>query len=87
MSQSRVSELERERERSEKEHGDRSTSRLVSGGARGASLRESEERFLVAERLRGEVDLLRRAKLELEGGLLDRDAQLVELRFDLEARE
>lgn len=39
------------------------------------------------ERLRDDLDLVRRQKLELEAALLERDARAIESRFDLEASE
>ncbi len=39
------------------------------------------------ERLRDEIDFLKRSKLELESALLDRDSKVLESRFDIEAAE
>ena len=55
------------------------------GGPR--SLRESEDQYLKEERLRDDLDLVRRQKLELEAALLERDARAIESKFDLEASE
>ena len=54
---------------------------LTQGGGR--SLREDEEAFLREERLKDDLDLSRRQKLELEAALLDRDARAIESKFDL----
>lgn len=53
----------------------------------GRSLRESEDQYLKEERLRDDLDLARRQKLELEAALLDRDSRAIESKFDLEASE
>jgi len=55
------------------------------GGPR--TLRDSEEQYLREERLRDDLDLVRRQKLELEAALLERDARAIESKFDLEASE
>ena len=52
-----------------------------------SALRESEDQYLREERLRDDVDLIRRQKLELEAALLERDARAIESKFDLEASE
>lgn len=57
------------------------------GGGGPRSLRESEDQYLREERLRDDLDLVRRQKLELEAALLERDARAIESRFDLEASE
>lgn len=49
----------------------------------GRSLRDDEEAFLREERLKDDLDLSRRQKLELEAALLDRDARAIESKFDL----
>jgi DNA repair exonuclease SbcCD ATPase subunit len=51
------------------------------------SLRESEDRFMIEERLRDDLERARRAKLSLEAALLDRDARAMEHHFDLEAKD
>lgn len=46
-------------------------------------MRDDEEAFLREERLKDDLDLSRRQKLELEAALLDRDARAIESKFDL----
>ena len=84
--QAKVGELEVDLE----EANDRRKKAQAAGGAgagQGRSLRESEDRFLREERLKDELEIARRQKLELEAALLDRDARAIEHRFDLESKE
>jgi len=76
----RMGELEAEAEESEMRR-----KKQASGG--GKTLRDSEDRFLREERLKDDLDIARRQRLELEAAMLDRDARAIEARFDLEARE
>ena len=76
--QSRVGELEVELEETEDRR------RKANSGAR--TLRDSEDRFLREERLKDDLDIAKRQKLELEAALLDRDARAIENRFDLESK-
>jgi DNA repair exonuclease SbcCD ATPase subunit len=50
-------------------------------------VRDSEDRFLREERLKDELEIAKRQRLELEAALLDRDARAIENRFDLEGKE
>jgi hypothetical protein len=56
-------------------------------GGFGASLRASEDRFLREEVLRDELSAARRARLELESNLLEKDSKTMEYRFELDAKE
>eukprot|EP00605_Chrysophyceae_sp_TOSAG23-4_P001830 GSChrysophyteH1.ASY1.ANO1.2020.1 assembled CDS len=76
----RVGELESELEESERR-------RKQAASGQGKTLRDSEDRFLREERLKDDLDIARRQKLELEAAMLDRDARAIETRFDLESRE
>lgn len=58
----------------------------AGGGGGGRSLRDSEDQFMREERLRDELEKARRQRVELEAGLLDRDARALEYRFDMEAK-
>jgi centrosomal protein CEP290 len=49
------------------------------------SLREEEEMYLREERLRDDLEALRRQKQELESLLLDKDARIMTLSFDIDA--
>ena len=80
--QSRVGELEVELEEAEDRR-----KKATSQGPGGRSLRDSEDRFLREERLKDELDIARRQRLELEAALLDRDARAIEHRFDIESKE
>lgn len=71
------------KEESDKSRADESPSGAVLGPR---SLRESEERFLVTERLKDDLQRARKHQIELEAALLERDASLLELRFDLETK-
>lgn len=82
ISQTRTAELERLLGETEERR-----KKVASATATGRSLRDSEDRFLREERLRDELDLARRQKLELESALLERDAHALESKFDLEAAE
>ena len=76
----RLGELEAETEESEMRR-----KKQAAGG--GKTLRDSEDRFLREERLKDDLDIARRQRLELEAAMLDRDARAIEARFDLESRE
>lgn len=49
------------------------------------SLREEEEMYLREERLRDDLEALRRQKQELESLLLDKDSRIMTLTFDIDA--
>ena len=55
----------------------------ASGGPR--TLRDSEDKYLREERLKDDLDIAKKQKIELEAAILDRDARAIENRFDLEA--
>ena len=78
--QSNIGELEAELQESEAR---RKTA--ASGGPR--TLRDSEDKFLREERLKDDLDIAKKQKIELEAAILDRDARAIENRFDLEAKE
>ena len=61
--------------------------KAASAGAGPRSVRDSEDRFLREERLKDELEIAKRQRLELEAALLDRDARAIENRFDLEGKE
>lgn len=50
-------------------------------------MRASEDRFLREEVLRDELSAARRARLELESNLLEKDSKTMEYRFELDAKE
>ena len=50
-------------------------------------MRDSEDRYLREERLKDDLDIAKKQKIELEAAILDRDARAIENRFDLEAKE
>ena len=81
--QVRLGEVETELEETEGRR--KKAASLSSGGGR--TLRDSEDRFMREERLKDDLDIARRQKLELEAALLDRDARAIESRFELESRE
>lgn len=55
------------------------------GGPR--SIRDSEDRFMREEKLRDELVILKKHKLELESALVDRDTKIAEFKFDLEMND
>lgn len=77
--QSRVGELE-----VDIEEADDRRKKATTGGR---TLRDSEDRFMREERLKDDLDIARRQRLELEAALLDRDARAIENRFDLESKD
>jgi chromosome segregation ATPase len=77
MAEDRVKELESMLERHERERKESSTGRKGS---------EDEGRSLRMQELQDHLEALRRDKRELEGKLLQRDSDNIELHFDLEAR-
>jgi DNA repair exonuclease SbcCD ATPase subunit len=77
----RIAQLEREISESEEKNKKYFSSQARNG------MRESEDRFLREERLRDELDVLRRTKLGLEASLLERDSQALEQRFNVEAAQ
>jgi chromosome segregation ATPase len=84
--QMRVGELENELAESET----RRKTAAAAGGAGGAgkrTLRDSEDKYLREERLKDELDIAKKQKIELEAAILDRDARAIENRFDLEAKD
>ena len=80
--QVRTGELEAELEESEVRR-----KQAASGVGGGRSLRDSEDRFLREERLKDDLEVAKRQKLQLEADMLDRDARAIEARFDLESNE
>jgi len=80
--QERVKEIEAQLEESEKARKE-----LNGGGNRRSGLREEEERYLREEKLRDQLEEMRRVKKEMEARVLERDSKAMELRFDLEDRE
>ena len=78
--QTKIGELEAELQESEARR-----KAGASGGPR--TLRDSEDKYLREERLKDDLDIARKQKIELEAALLDRDARAIENRFDLEAKE
>lgn len=84
ISQARCRDLEQSvAESEERRKKNASSSATVSG----RGLRDSEDNFLRSERYKEEAELLKRQKVELEASLLDRDSQLLEMRFDFEAAQ
>jgi chromosome segregation ATPase len=83
VQRARINELEAEVAESEVRRK-RSAANTAGGGR---SLRDSEDQFHREERLRDDLELAKRQKLELEAALLDRDARAIESKFDLEASE
>jgi len=87
VQQAKVGELEAELEEST-ERRKRAAAAGSAGGAQAkSSLRDSEDRYLREERLKDDLEIARRQKLELEAALLDRDARAIEHRFDLESKD
>lgn len=79
--QMKVGELENELAESET----RRKTAASGGGKR--TLRDSEDKYLREERLKDDLDIIKKQKIELEAAILDRDARAIENRFDLEAKE
>lgn len=73
-----------ERQLGEVEERRKKASSATTGGR---NLRDSEDRFMMQERLKDELDFAKRAKQELEAALLDRDTRALEIKFDLESAE
>jgi chromosome segregation ATPase len=88
LQRARIAELEADLSESESRRK-RAAAAINTGGAAAGnntrSLREAEEQYLKEERLKDDLDLAKRQKLELEAALLDRDARAIESKFDLEA--
>lgn len=59
----------------------------AANGGNNRGLRDSEDRFLMEQKLKDDIDHLRRQRVELEAALLERDARALENRFDLESRQ
>jgi centrosomal protein CEP290 len=78
--QMRVGELENELAESE-------TRRKTAAAGGKRTLRDSEDKYLREERLKDEIDIVKKQKMELEAAILDRDARAIESRFDLEAKD
>jgi hypothetical protein len=83
----RIHELERDLEESEIRRKQLSSATREGAGGYGASLRASEDRYLREEVLRDELNNARRARLDLESSVLEKDSKLMEYRFELEAKE
>lgn len=83
---SREVELSREVEESE-ERRKRAASVTAGSGGGGRSIRESEDRHRLEDRLKNDLERARRQRLELEATLLERDATAMENRFDLVSRD
>lgn len=64
----------------------RADSPLINSVVGPRSLCESEERFLLTERLKDDLQRARKQQIALQTELLERDSTLLELRFDLETK-
>jgi len=91
VQRARIGELEAELAESEGRRKRAAAGAGAGAGGGGAAsarqLRESEDAYMREERIKDDLDLARRQKLELEAALLDRDARAIEGKFDLEASE
>lgn len=87
VQRARINELEAEVADSEVRRKRAAANTGAGAGAGGRSLRDSEDQFHREQRLRDDLELARRQKVELEAALLDRDARAMENKFDLEAAE
>ncbi len=59
---------------------------MIEGGNL-KSLRESEERFLNQEKLKDQLEAMRKQIIVLESTILDKDSELLEIKFDLESKQ